>query len=123
MTPEERVSHFTTAFAKANPPPEPGIVPVKGPDVLATEGNRWPCKGGPMDGLGIAKLIALKKGAGKKKLHITVRPSSVIEIHSEDETLKGVYIFMGDYYEWQDGSPVVETLPDVWNNEYWERNK
>ncbi len=131
MEPQERVDYFKTAFAKANPPPSPGFVPVKPDDVLTDksdiddsyQANRWPCEGGPMAGFGIAKSIALKKGAGKKKLHITFRPSSTIKIRSEDMTTDGYYTFVEDKYVWTTYIEAVETLPDIWNNEYWAEQR
>lgn len=90
---------------------------------MQTEGNRWPCSGGPMDGLGIAKSIALKKGAGKKKLHITFRPSSVVEIHNEEGSVKGAYVFVDSEYVWTNELPEVVEVPDIWNNEYWTKDR
>lgn len=123
MENQERIDYFRTEFANKNPPPSAGLIPIKPDSVIATEDNRWPCVGGPMDGLGIAKSIALKKGAGRKKLHIVFRPSSVVEIHSEDETVKGHYVFVDSEYVWMDEAPQVLTTPDIWDNEYWVRDK
>lgn len=55
-----------------------------------------------MDGLGIAKSIQLKKGAGKKKLYITFSPSNTVEIRNEEGSLKGYYEFTGELYKWVD---------------------
>lgn len=123
MTPTDRVNYFTTAFAKANPPPEPGQLPIKPDSVMATEGNRWPCFGGPMDGLGIAKRIALKKGAGKKKLHFSFVVSNTIDVHNEEGSVKGFYEFNGSEYVWNNELAEVTREPDVWNNEYWEEQR
>lgn len=76
-----------------------------------------------MDGLGIAKSIQLKKGAGKKKLYITFSPSNTVEIRNEEGSLKGYYEFTGELYKWVDEMPATKPVAEIWDNEYWERDK
>lgn len=70
---EEKVAKFREEFARRNPDPEPGIMPVKYNDLIGPmEPNRCPLEGGPLDGLGLAKVIKATKGAGKNKLTVLI---------------------------------------------------
>ena len=77
---EQIKQEWTEQFNAANPPPEPGIMPVSFSDLVGpmtdSEGcevsNRYPLQGGPLDGLGLAKMIEAKKGRGKNQLTVLV---------------------------------------------------
>lgn len=82
---EQIKQEWTEVFNAANPPPEPGIMPVSFSDLVGPmpegEGyvdntyipsNRYPLQGGPLDGLGLAKMIEAKKGRGKNQLTVLV---------------------------------------------------
>ena len=115
---EAQVKEFTERFQALNPPPIPGTFPIKLKQVIDTmESNRWPCIGGPMDGEGIAKEIALNKGAGGKKLTVSFEPAQLVKVQSKDETIDGYYYFADDHYEWEDNGRIIETVIDPWINQ------
>lgn len=118
---------FSIRFSAANPPPTPGTFKLTLKDLIGemTGSNRWPCKGGPMDGEGIAKEIWLNKGAGGKKLTVSFQPSDHIDIESKDGTIKGRYRKVVDdpdggygfVYLWDDLNPIKASEPDPWVNQ------
>jgi hypothetical protein len=70
---EQIKQEWTELFNAANPPPETGIFALSFTDLIgAMEPNRYPLQGGPLDGLGIAKFIEVKKGRGKNQLVVLV---------------------------------------------------
>lgn len=65
------------------------------------EGNRYPLVGGPFNGQGLAKVVSIKKGRGKKALTVEFDIPEEIFIHDEDKvngkyqynTLQAKYIW------------------------------
>lgn len=110
---------FSTKFSAANPPPTPGTFKLTLKDLIGemTGSNRWPCKGGPMDGEGIAKEIWLNKGAGGKKLTVAFAPAELIRVKSKDETIDGYYYFLEDHYEWHSNLEEAIEVFDPWVNQ------
>lgn len=104
ITNDDYIDHFRNAYAKANPEPEKGTLPLSMQSVFPDGDNRWPCVDGPMDGQGVAKEIQLKKGAGKNKIFVFFPPPD--RIYIEGENIKGMYAvrYQNGYccYVWED---------------------
>jgi len=95
---EAQVKEFTEKYQALNPPPTPGTFKLTLKNVIdVMDSNRWPCIGGPMDGEGIAKEIALNKGAGG--------------------TISGYYAFDGNQYNWVSFIKEKIIEPDPWINQ------
>jgi hypothetical protein len=127
MTQEERLDRqtkiFTDHYSRANPPPAKGSVPIALDTIVCNDGNRYPCVGGPFDGQGIAQIIELKKGAGKKKLFIRFPPGPEISI-SSDEGESGTYIYVDGSYLWNSTNVPPVALDDPWLDPgYWKHYK
>lgn len=103
---EQIKQEWTELFNAANPPPEPGIMPVSFKELIVgdvpsggpMEPNRYPLEGGPLDGLGLAKVIKASKGAGKNKItvlipidpdYFNVNDKQYFRITSEDDRTIG----------------------------------
>jgi len=115
---EAQVKEFTEKYQALNPPPTPGTFKLTLKNVIdVMDSNRWPCIGGPMDGEGIAKEIALNKGAGGKKLTVRFSPCEEVNVDSKDGTISGYYAFDGNQYNWVSFIKEKIIEPDPWINQ------